>query len=144
VIILIIQKWRKNMRHYIKTSKLILAIALLSIPAIANTANAKTNLKTSSGKEVVSMDKKFFNERKPIHRTATTINDWPNDWKWERKINPDKPLFNQLDQNTNGEITKEEFRSAVINDKEDRVFAALDKNKNESISRSELDKFSAD
>ena len=133
------------MRIFMKSSKVILAVTLLSIPLMANTAHAKTNLKTSSGQKVGYIDSKFFKKEKPVQKNyGAQINDWPDDWEWERKIDLTKPLFNQLDENTNGEITKQEFRSAVINDKEDKVFAALDKNKNKSISRSELEEFSKD
>lgn len=117
-------------------------ITVISISMATASSHAKSNLKSSSGHTVGSMDKKFFHTKKPKSKHSVTVSDWPSDWKWERDINPDKPLFNQLDENTNGAISKREFRAAVMNDREDEVFSALDKNKDKTINRSELAKFS--
>lgn len=127
-----------------KLSVMILTI-LVSTPVLTTSADAKSNLKSSSGQIVGSLDAKFFDVHKQKSKFKPkkyVLADWPNDWKWDRDIDPDKSLFNQLDANTNGAITKKEFRARVMNDREDEVFAALDKNKDKKINRSELARFS--
>lgn len=134
-----------------------------------SSARTTTNLKTKSGQPIGSMDEKYYNNDgfyvyNPFYDDPELKNDvdydidnpfvddpelandtnweWPEDWAWNETVDPNKPLFNQLDTNKNGMISQREFMKGTIHDNEAEVFAMLDKNQNGSISPYEIKAYS--
>lgn len=124
-------------------SKILCLTVLLGFSSLPALAGTTTNLKTKTGSVVGGLDSKHSNQTYAAIQRQAALPDnnfqWPQDWAWENGINPDKPLFNQLDKNQNGFISKLEFKNSVINDKELEAFAFLDKNNDRQVNRSEFE-----
>ena len=128
------------MSNTLKILCLTILLGIISLPAFAGTTS---NLKTKSGQAVGGIDSKYNTQSyRAVQRYAALPESnfqWPQDWAWEKDIDTDKPLFNQLDKNQNGFISKLEFKNSVINDRELETFVFLDRNNDRQITRSELE-----
>jgi Ca2+-binding EF-hand superfamily protein len=127
-------------------------------------SKSTSNLKTKDGRGVGSMDKKYFssntavNVDNPFYNDPEIANDTninidnpfvddpelKNDVNWglERRIDPNKPLFPQMDRNGDGYLSRAEFEAATMYDNEAEVFAMLDNNDSGTISQYEFKTYS--
>lgn len=104
-----------------------------------------TKIKSASGQQIGSMRSKYYQRDEAFFADATADNDgmyWPEGLTLDAgRVQPNQPLFNQIDDNNNGVISFPEFQANTIHNNEYEVFAMFDKNQDDAISQYEFNKY---
>jgi Ca2+-binding EF-hand superfamily protein len=101
--------------------------------------NNSTIVRSNAGTRIGSLRTKFYEEGEPV---VVESYGWPSGLTFDGgRLDQNRPLFNQLDENNDGYITFGEFQDNTIHGNDYAVFAMFDKNQDDGISPREFNRY---